>query len=284
MNLVKTNNELSTVFNKYNIPKIDFLKKLIVVLPKNVNDILYKFLTNVELSKQHKYIGSVNIISYNIFDDIDSYNYLLDAVFYANKTINNSNISILSDNTNIWKIFIYANMMWELPFTLEDIIFIPYKLLKDASINNNNYKLINTLIHEKIHVLQRYNINKWINYVYAKDKNWIYYDSNTSLYKFITSYDIDKLMSEMIVKNPDTIYKNFIYVYKYKNNLYYGILYLTNNDIIKTQWFLIKKIVNNQYDKENISYSLEKSEEFILPQEHPFETYAYKIADDLTKS
>jgi hypothetical protein len=174
--------------------------------------------------------------------------------------------------------------MWDLPFTLEDVIFIPFQIIEQCKqkFNNNNFNLIKTLIHEKIHVLQRGNVNAWINYIYIMDKNWIKYDDNTNLFKFLNSYDIDKLIEFMIVKNPDVIYNNFKYVYKYNNRLYYAILYLNKDNYIRTQWFLINEINNKTYDKQNVSFTLEKSEEFILPHEHPFEIYAYNIADKLT--
>jgi hypothetical protein len=286
MNLVENDNQLSQVFNKYEISKIDFKEKLTIVLPNNVNEMLFNFLSNIDQSLQHKYVGSVNINQYNIYNDIEAYNILLDATHYANKIINESGMKILSSNTNIWKIFIYTNMMWDLPFTLEDVIFLPFNIIEQCKeqFNNNNFSLITTLIHEKIHVLQRSNVNEWINYIYIMDKNWIKYDDNTNLFKFLNSYDIDKLIEFMIVKNPDVIYNNFKYVYKHKNRLYYAILYLNKDNYINTQWFLINEINNETYDKQNVSFTLEKSEEFILPHEHPFEIYAYKIANELTSS
>ncbi len=284
MNLVENINQLSQVFNKYDISSIDFRKKLTIVLPTtgDVDSMFADFLSHIELSKQHKYVGQVVINGINIFNDLQLYNILLDSTHLANKIINESNLDILSNNTNVWKIFVYNNMMWDLPFTLEDVIFLPVKLLDNARTDNSNYSLIKTLIHEKIHVLQRTNVKGWVDYIYAKDRNWIKINHNTPLFNFLDSYDVDKLMNRMRVVNPDTIYWDFKYVYKVANNLYYGVLYATEDRTLKVQWFLITEYKKDDYDKENITFTLELYEKNIMPQEHPFEEFAYLISENLT--
>ncbi len=284
MNLVENINQLSQVFNKYDIPSIDFRQKLTIVLPTtgDIDSMFADFLSNVELSKQHKYVGKVVIDGINIFNDLQLYNILLDSTHLANKIINESELEILSNNTNVWKIFIYNNMMWDLPFTLEDVIFLPVKLLDNARTDNSIYSLVKTLIHEKIHVLQRTNVNAWVDYVYTKDRNWIKVNANTPLFNFLDSYDVDKLMNRMRVFNPDIVYLNFKYVYKVGTNLYYGVLYATEERVLKVQWFLITEYKKDDYDKENITFTLELNEKNIMPQEHPFEEYAYLISDKLT--
>jgi hypothetical protein len=90
-------------------------------------------------------------------------------------------------------------------------------------------------------------------------------------------------MDRMQVINPDTVYNDFKYVYRIDKNLYYGVLYLNPDKNIKIQWFQIHDKKNNQYDKENYSFYLEKLDKEIYNYEHPFEEYAYKISEDLTK-
>jgi hypothetical protein len=284
MNLVENINQLSQVFNKYDISSIDFREKLTIVLPTtgDIDSMFADFLSNVELSKQHKYVGKVVIDGINIFNDLQLYNILLDSTHLANKIINESELEILSNNTNVWKIFIYNNMMWDLPFTLEDVIFLPVRMLDNARTDNSIYSLVKTLIHEKIHVLQRTNVNAWVDYVYARNRNWIKVNTNTPLFNFLDSYDVDKLMNRMRVFNPDVTYLNFKYVYKVGNNLYYGVLYATEERILKVQWFLITEYKKDDYDKENITFTLEPYEKNIMSQEHPFEEYAYLISDKLT--
>lgn len=283
-NYINNKSQLTQVFNKYELDNSTIISNLMIILPSNVDRMLADFLSNVELSLQHKYVGSVNITSYNLFNDIELYNILLKATYYANKIIDNSGLKILSNNSKVWKIFVYTNMMWNLPFTLEDVIFIPFELLDNCRLikNNNYYSLIKTLIHERIHVMQRHNVDGWVDYIYVQNKNWIKVNKGTPLFTFLNSYDIDKLMEFMIVKNPDTIYSDFKYVYNYKNKLYYGILYLNELRNIDIQWFQINEIINTQFDKNNLEFSLEKSDRFIQSQEHPFEIYAYKLSEELT--
>ncbi len=90
-------------------------------------------------------------------------------------------------------------------------------------------------------------------------------------------------MNYMRVINPDTVFKDFKYGYKLDDKLYYGVLYLNPDKKVRVQWFRIHTIVNSQYDKENITYNLEPLDKEILPYEHPFELYAYKISEELTK-
>ncbi len=174
MNLVNNYDDLSTVFNKYNISTVDFKKKLTIVLPDNVDSILAEFMSNVELSKQHEYVGSLRIDPYNLFGDLPMYTMLLDATKLSNNIITESRMEILNSNKdflNVWKIFIVDNVMWNLPFTLKDIIFIPVKLVKENLDFDSYYNLSRTLIHERIHVLQRANPQEWIDYVYYQDKS-----------------------------------------------------------------------------------------------------------------
>jgi hypothetical protein len=198
----------------------------------------------------------------------------------------NSDISILNSNKellNVWKIFIVDNVMWNLPFTLEDVIFIPLKQMKKNLDIDSYYDLTRTLIHERIHTLQRLNPKEWIDYVYYKNKQWILVEFNTPLFNFLNDYNVNKLMEWMQVINPDTVYSNFKYVYKMDEKLYYGVLYLNQDKNIKIQWFRIHDKKNQQYDKENFSFYLEKLDKEILDYEHPFEEYAYKISEELVK-
>jgi len=286
MEIVENINQLSKVFDKYDISDINFEEKLTIMFLNSgeVDRMFFDFLTNVDPSQQYKYVGQVDINGINIFQDLELYNIILDSTYWANLTIMNSKLGILSNNTNVWKIFIYDNMMWDLPFTMEDVIFLPLKLLNIAKMenSNSNYNLIKTLIHERIHVLQRKNVSAWIDYVYANDRKWIKINYSSSLFSFLDLYNIDKLMDKMIVRNPDTIYKDFKYIYEKDGNLFYGVLYLTVSRKIDIQWFLIVEKKYNDYDKETVSYKLEKWDKEISKYEHPFEKYAYIISDELT--
>jgi hypothetical protein len=55
-----------------------------------------------------------------------------------------SKIQILNSEQikNVWKILIVDNIMWNLPFTLEDIIFIPLSKIKNSVDMDNFYYLV----------------------------------------------------------------------------------------------------------------------------------------------
>ncbi len=288
MNLVNNYNDLSKVFNKYNISTVDFKTKLTIDLPLvgYVDKILQKFMGNVELSNQHEYVGSLTLDRYNLFNNLPMYNMLLNATNLSNEIMIKSNMSILNSNKdllNVWKIFVVDNIMWNLPFTLEQVIFIPLKQMKKNLDIESYYDLSRTLIHERIHVLQRLNPQEWIDYIYYKNKNWQLVEFNTPLFNFLNDYKINKLMDNMIIINPDTVFNNFKYVLKKDGSLYYGVLFLNSDKDVKIQWFKIHNKKNEQYDKENYSFYLEKLEKGVYNYEHPFEEYAYKISEELTK-
>jgi hypothetical protein len=60
-------------------------------------------------------------------------------------------------------------------------------------------------------------------------------------------------------------------------------MYLNPDKVVQIQWFKIHDNINNQYDKENIPFYFEKLDKSIFDYEHPFEEYAYKISEELTK-
>ncbi len=284
MDLVENDIQLAEVFNKYNIANVNFEEKLTIVLMNSgeVDYMFADFLTNIDASQQYKYVGQVDINGINIFNDLQLYNILLESTNLANKVIMESKLPILSNNTNVWKIFIYDNMMWNLPFTMEDVIFLPLKHLSDSKNSDSYYNLTKTLIHERIHVLQRKNVSEWIDYVYGKDRNWIKINYSNSMFSFLDLYNVDKLMTQMIVRNPDTIYKDFKYIYKNNDNLFYGVLFLGPERKINIQWFLITEKKYDDYDKKSTSYTLEKWDKILSPYEHPFEQYAYELSNQLT--
>ena len=122
-----------------------------------------------------------------------------------------------------------------LPHTRENIIFLTKSIIK-----NNEENLINTLIHEKIHIYQRNNKN--------------IFDILNNMNGFVKI----NYSNKYIRSNPDTtkdIYldtnTNNIMVCLYRNDTPYGI-----NDVIMK------------------NYSLE----------HPYEKYAYEIANDYYKN
>lgn len=172
-------------------------------------------------------------------------------------------------------------MMWNLPFTLNDIIFIPINYIK-LSYNNNSYRnFTKTIIHERIHISQRNNINVWNNYIKNNDiDKWIMISTDNILFNFIKNYNYYQLFNNINIINPDSFYEDFIYLYKYNNELYYGLFILDNNQLLTSlqesspgiKWLKIININNDFY--------FEKTNLDINNTEHPFEHYAYKLSDD----
>ena len=89
-------------------------------------------------------------------------------------------------------------------------------------------------------------------------------------------------MDRMVVRNPDTLYKDFKYVYKKNDNLFYGILFLNEEKKIDIQWFIINEKIFDDYDKKSKTYTLEKWNNNISSYEHPFEMFAYILTEELT--
>ena len=152
-----------------NIIKINYVTKIDLLNPLFLNffKTIPKKSQNIYYDKDLKYY-IINNISNDIvlFNEkcIKKSNYLLNKYLYKdlfkNNKINNWNICITKNN-----------FMFNFPFTLGNIIFLPYEYIINAIHKNDNDYII-TLIHEKIHIYQRYNMNIWDNYIH-KYSNWL---------------------------------------------------------------------------------------------------------------
>lgn len=139
------------------------------------------------------------------------------------------------DNNYVWKFALIGDVYEEgFPHTRTDIIFISPKIL-----NYNETDLITILIHESIHIYQRYNkteMNK-----YLKDKGYSVSRRRDSEPFIRANPDLDEYIYKD--KNGDEL------LYLYKSSMPNGI-----NDIIPNK------------------------------NEHPFETMAYEISEQYSKS
>jgi hypothetical protein len=170
------------------------------------------------------------------------------------KIINNLDVHLLCCND--WNICVYNNFMFNLPFTYDNIIYLPYELL----LNINNAKLIELLIHEKIHIFQRFNIN-WIDNKYVNMSNWKQINVSFN-YEYLQS-----LINNVVVYNPDTIDCNYTFMIDDNDKLYYCVLYLLN-DKVNYKWFEFK---NNQLINTDFVYSYD----------HLYEQQAYTISNKI---
>jgi hypothetical protein len=188
------------------------------------------------------------------------------------KIIKNLDVHLLCCND--WNICVYNNFMFNLPFTYDNIIYLPYELL----LNMDNSKLIELLIHEKIHIFQRFNIN-WIDSKYINMLNWKQINVSFNygyLQSLINSSNIDdniddnivdNVVDNIVVFNPDTIDCNYTFMLNDNNKLYYCVLYLQNENV-NYKWF---EYINNKLINTDFTYSYD----------HLYEELAYKISKNI---
>lgn len=185
---------------------------------------------------------------------------------------------------NDWVISVCENIFFDLPFTLDNTIYLPLGYIKDCVDSNRLDLLIETLIHEKLHICQRTNELEWEKYIKKIDPNWIKLTPDNQLYHLINE-QINTYPEKLIsveefefITNPDTWYENFKYVYKNineptnKNTLLYGhFVYNKKTKKISKKYFMIEqnKLITTTTD--------------LLEQEHPYEIYAYKISEKISK-
>jgi len=239
------------------------IKEFLILAKKSNVYIDINYRVNIDLSEEN----------FNLFL------FLVDCIEKAYlKIINVSddNKTLFTDNFK-WNISICFNIFFNYPFTLDDIIYLPLEYIEKCEFSNTPEKLIETLIHEKLHVSQRLNEFKWEKYIEIKDVNWIKLTPKNKLYHLIDEYVIKnpyKLIDTKqyeFVSNPDTWYENFKYIYNQKNKLLYGH-YICEK---KT-----KKIHKEYFVIDEQNNLMIKTTEF-LEQEHPYEIYAYKISNEL---
>lgn len=246
------------------------------------------------------YLDTNYKIDINLSDEnFDLFIFLIDCIENAfNKILNNKTVNKeLFGNIFLWNISICSNIFFNFPFTLEDIIYLPLNYIQQCyNINNISNKLIETLIHEKLHVGQRYNELIWEKYINQNDSNWIKVIKSDYLYKIINNIISNQTLfinkkKYILISNPDTWYLNFKYIYKTNDNLLYGqYFYDIELKTIEKKYFKINKYNNNFKNSEyKLEYKLEALEkedsyefyEYKLEEEHPYEFYAYKIASDI---
>ena len=211
--------------------KINYITNIKLIQP-----LLKNFVNN----KKNYYYDNLNLqIVQTIPTEVKIYNN--ECIIEATKKINKKLDAYFIDFKQlfIWNIcFTKNNFMFNLPTTLGNIIFMPYSYMKNA--NKNTY--IQTLIHEKIHIFQRFNLNKWIFYILKT-----------------TNFKLSKnIFIPNEIYNPDTFY-DFTFVYNHNNENYKGFL----DENLKTKWLNIN--TQELYESDD------------MPKyEHPFEVLAYE--------
>lgn len=237
------------------------------------NDFISKYINLINI-----YVNNNNQINIDIIEhDFELYLFFLECVEKAYNNILNSGYDLkLFGDINNWNFSIVQNVMFNFPFTLENIIYMPLQYLKDNFISKDYKSLTRTIIHEKLHIGQRYNEEIWNKYINLNNINWIKINKNDEKFNIVENNiknNKNNLINvgEEFILNPDSLYDDFKYLYQIDNNLYYGhYVYDFNTKKIFIKYFLID-IEKNTLIKTNKKFE----------QEHPYETYAYMISEKI---
>lgn len=209
--------------------------------------------------------------------DFELYLFFVDCIEKSYDYILNSKYNLeLFGDISIWNFSIVRDIMFNFPFTLSNIIYMPIEYIKENFENKDYISLTRTIIHEKIHISQRSNEEFWNHYIINKDNKWIRVNKFDKIFIIIeTNIKNNKInlinTNEEFISNPDSSYDNFKYIYRIDNNLYYGH-YIYNYDIKK---------INIKYFELDINNKILKKTNKTLDQEHPYETYAYILSDEI---
>jgi hypothetical protein len=215
-------------------------KELLVICAKNADEYLRK-----ETFKELKYGNHLNG------------NHIADIKWIFANTYTNYFNDVIKENEQ------------GLPHTRENIIFLSKNVLKNDESNVLN--LTNTLIHEKIHIYQRYNPD-----IFAK------------IIKEMDLKELDKAsfkQAKYIRSNPDT--NNKIYYYDKSGNSYLAYLNILGDDEENATKNIDASNVENvmvclyRNDKPNSINDVKQSN---YAMEHPYEKIAYEIAENFYKN
>jgi hypothetical protein len=272
--------------NTYLIPNTNI--KIIFI--KDINNLIIDFFNTIGHSDMKIYFTNENVNINTNFNNLITKNlsniqidFLKYNIKFSKDCLDKLNSELLNKNVKLdydsWKLCIFSEMFFNLPFTLADIIFIPESYINtsignssifDSFINLNqiNKSFSKTLIHEKIHLLQRYNQEIWDNYI-IKKTNWII------IHKEIY-FNSTLINNNKYIYNPDTFYVKNTFAYPVSGINYYGEMLLKSNKSIKDIWFQMVDS-DNKINLYPISYSIQK-------YEHPYEELAYLISNELIKN
>jgi hypothetical protein len=259
-----------------------------VIFITNINNLLYDFFKTIKVADMGLYFMNKDIKPNANFNDWvitnlsnEKINFLKINIDFASKRLEYLDPSLKNSNANLdcesWKICVFSEMFFNLPFTLQDVIFIPESYINSsmekfglldfmfAGTNKVNKNFSRTLVHEKIHLLQRYNQSNWDNYIIDKT-NWIIVN-NPIVFNFTL------INNNKIIYNPDTHYVKNIFAYPSNDKYYHGQMLLNSKREIKNIWYVMVDS-DNEFYLYPISHSVTK-------YEHPYEELAYNLSNDL---
>ena len=265
-------------------------KKINISFDNNSSQIINLFFSQINNDniknlyfKSNDYSFELDLLETNISNNFEIYLWFIECIYIANQIINsksNKYIELFVTGKDIWKISICKDIMFDYPFTLEDVIFFPISyIVREYNLSNKpikSKKIINTLIHEKIHTVQRKNELLWEKFIKRDNNKWKKILSGTKEFNIINLNTKNNLIISNIeynfILNPDTTYNDFKYIWIENNGIKYYGQYICNikTKKIEKKFFQID-LIENKLIPVNIN----------LDQEHPYETYAYKISNEL---
>ena len=261
---------------------------------KKINDssISWELIKNLSCSKKYRHLKKEYISKLKKIPS--KYNYMLN--FYTNKC-----------NQFLKKYKIFFKYKWDflmsvdglelnMPFTIDKKIILPIYLLESIYLDfkNNfdvkmlvsssflaNQKLnfkpdsnfINTLIHEKIHIIQRFNQDTFNSFYMNEYKSFL---KNRFDEKSIPEY-----ISKKHMNNPDSNNQYWVYMdYSNPNDRYYLPLLIYKNKNVKNYgyFFKSKKLKNINYLRKKLGYKKDVS--FY----HPNEIFACELSRQLIEN
>ncbi len=264
----KNKAKLNIIFFKKNLK----IKKSKNEAKLNLYNILKIYLNNVSeyeiLTKTGQNIKKNDLAKFYIDNILDFTSKEKKILRYYVKYINKvcEKYNKISDNWNFIKISSIIDK--GMPFTLDKYVFLSDKYLKKMLISKTLKKeFLDTLIHEKIHIIQRFNQNLF-NEFYINNLNIIY-----SKKLQITDY-----WKKRHYKNPDGL--DIKWIYKNDNTYYLPLLIMNDNNKNILEEVVIKLDNNLKTTKNYMNLR-----EFILFKDipnnissyHPNELVAYII-------
>jgi hypothetical protein len=164
------------------------------------------------------------------------------------------NDSYLYPDFKKWNICVVNSVLFNLPCTIADVIILPIRIVAKTD------EFVITMIHEKIHVCQRYN-PVWKT---VPIDCWVKSGIQSIPYGYVKGLVGNNIP---IICNPDTVECNDIWFYKKDGKLFYAVLVFLNGRV-EQMWFE----VGNMFVK--CGYQ-------VFQYEHPYEMVAYQLSEKI---
>jgi len=167
-----------------------------------------------------------------------------------------------------WKIFKSKNYLENsMPFTIGNYIIIPEKFIKNGveyykKTGKYSPELIETLIHEKLHVIQRNN---------QQEFNDLY----VSQWPFMSRGKVSDLVYPYYLMNPDGL--DLDWIYRDKNGITYSPILFVNDNRLDSRLY---NIMNKGYESLDMT-NLREVFNQVHGWYHPNEIFAYLVSEKI---